>query len=130
MILPGVSLGRHATVGPVSLVMRGESVPDKTRWIGNPIGPWVDEDRRADRVTRRHRRRRIYTPVTATRRTTSPHYDLELTYKVEGNLLYGAPCSLRSPSDPIAPLDLHGLRVAKVRVDGRPVKYRTTRPTR
>jgi hypothetical protein len=30
-------------VGPVSLVMRGESVPDKTRWIGNPIGPWVDE---------------------------------------------------------------------------------------
>ena len=46
VILPGASLGRHATVGPVSLVMRGESVPDKTRWIGNPIGPWVDEDLR------------------------------------------------------------------------------------
>jgi non-ribosomal peptide synthetase-like protein len=44
VILPGSALGRHATVGPVSLVMRGESVPDKTRWIGNPIGPWVDED--------------------------------------------------------------------------------------
>ena len=29
--------------GPVSLVMRGESVPDKTRWIGNPIGPWADD---------------------------------------------------------------------------------------
>jgi hypothetical protein len=27
----------------VSLVMRGESVPDKTRWIGNPIAPWVDD---------------------------------------------------------------------------------------
>jgi hypothetical protein len=28
----------------VSLVMRGESVPDKTVWIGNPIGPWVAEE--------------------------------------------------------------------------------------
>ncbi len=43
VILPAASLGRHATVGPVSLVMRGESVPDKTRWIGNPIGPWLDD---------------------------------------------------------------------------------------
>ena len=42
VVLPAASLGRHATVGPVSLVMRGESVPAKTRWIGNPIGPWVD----------------------------------------------------------------------------------------
>ena len=42
VILPAASIGRHATVGPVSLVMRGESVPDKTIWIGNPIGPWVD----------------------------------------------------------------------------------------
>ncbi|KNX39047.1 Pls/PosA family non-ribosomal peptide synthetase [Luteipulveratus halotolerans] len=44
VILPAATLGRHATVGPVSLVMRGESVPDKTRWIGNPIGPWVEDD--------------------------------------------------------------------------------------
>ena len=44
VILPAAVLGRHATVGPVSLVMRGESVPDKTRWIGNPIGPWVEEE--------------------------------------------------------------------------------------
>lgn len=41
VILPAATLGRHATVGPVSLVMRGEAVPDKTVWIGNPIGPWV-----------------------------------------------------------------------------------------
>ena len=41
VILPAAELGRHATVGPVSLVMRGESVPDKTAWIGNPIGPWA-----------------------------------------------------------------------------------------
>lgn len=44
VILPAAVVGRHATVGPVSLVMRGESVPDKTRWIGNPIGPWVLDD--------------------------------------------------------------------------------------
>jgi non-ribosomal peptide synthetase-like protein len=44
VILPAAVLGRHATVGPVSLVMRGELVPDKTRWIGNPIGPWTDDD--------------------------------------------------------------------------------------
>ncbi|EKA59811.1 amino acid adenylation enzyme/thioester reductase family protein, partial [Janibacter hoylei PVAS-1] len=40
VILPSSSLGRDATVGPVSLVMRGEGVPSRTRWIGNPIGPW------------------------------------------------------------------------------------------
>ena len=48
VILPAATIGRHATVGPVSLVMRGESVPSRTRWVGNPIGPWEidqgDED--------------------------------------------------------------------------------------
>ncbi|KQZ76063.1 Pls/PosA family non-ribosomal peptide synthetase [Nocardioides sp. Root151] len=44
VILPAASIGRHATVGPVSLVMRGEGVPSRTRWIGNPIGPWEEED--------------------------------------------------------------------------------------
>ncbi|MEI2731065.1 MAG: Pls/PosA family non-ribosomal peptide synthetase [Dermatophilaceae bacterium] len=43
VVLPAAVIGSHATVGPASLVMRGESVPDKTRWVGNPIGPW-DED--------------------------------------------------------------------------------------
>ena len=42
VILPAATIGRHATVGPVSLVMRGEGVPSRTRWIGNPIGPWED----------------------------------------------------------------------------------------
>lgn len=42
VVLPAATLGKHATVGPVSLVMRGETVPDKTRWIGNPIGPWAE----------------------------------------------------------------------------------------
>jgi len=44
VILPAATIGRHATVGPVSLVMRGEAVPSSTRWIGNPIGPWEDEE--------------------------------------------------------------------------------------
>jgi non-ribosomal peptide synthetase-like protein len=44
VILPAAVIGKHATVGPVSLVMRGESVPDGTRWIGNPIGPWAADD--------------------------------------------------------------------------------------
>jgi non-ribosomal peptide synthetase-like protein len=43
VVLPAAAIGRHATVGPVSLVMRGEAVPDKTRWIGNPIGPWLED---------------------------------------------------------------------------------------
>lgn len=43
VILPAATIGRDATVGPVSLVMRGELVPDKTRWLGNPIGPWLDD---------------------------------------------------------------------------------------
>ncbi|GAA5105824.1 non-ribosomal peptide synthetase [Alloalcanivorax gelatiniphagus] len=40
VILPAASIGKHTTIGPVSLVMRGEAVPARTRWIGNPIGPW------------------------------------------------------------------------------------------
>ncbi len=43
VVLPAARIGRSATVGPVSLVMRGESVPDRTRWMGNPVGPWLDE---------------------------------------------------------------------------------------
>ncbi|WP_029150492.1 Pls/PosA family non-ribosomal peptide synthetase [Microbacterium indicum] len=40
VILPAASIGHDATVGPASLVMRGESVPAGSRWSGNPIGPW------------------------------------------------------------------------------------------
>ncbi|MEE1651846.1 Pls/PosA family non-ribosomal peptide synthetase [Brachybacterium sp. J144] len=43
VILPAAHLGDHSTVGPASLVMRGEGVPSRTRWIGNPIGPWEDD---------------------------------------------------------------------------------------
>jgi len=40
--LPAARLGAGATVGPASLVMRGDEVPANTRWQGNPIAPWVD----------------------------------------------------------------------------------------
>ena len=38
--LPAARLGAGATVGPASLVMRGDEVPASTRWQGNPIAPW------------------------------------------------------------------------------------------
>jgi len=40
VILPAADIGAEATVGPASLVMRGETVPPGSRWSGNPIGPW------------------------------------------------------------------------------------------
>lgn len=39
--LPAARLGAGATVGPASLVMRGDEVPPATRWQGNPIAPWM-----------------------------------------------------------------------------------------
>ncbi|MFJ3958749.1 Pls/PosA family non-ribosomal peptide synthetase [Arthrobacter sp. NPDC090010] len=40
VILPQASLGAGATVGPASLVMRGEAVPAGSYWMGNPVSPW------------------------------------------------------------------------------------------
>lgn len=41
VILPGASIGAGTTVGPSSLVMRADTVPANSRWIGNPIAPWT-----------------------------------------------------------------------------------------
>ena len=38
--LPASRIGSGATVGPASLVMRGDEVPASSRWQGNPIAPW------------------------------------------------------------------------------------------
>ena len=35
--LPAAAIEQAATVGPASLVMRGDHVPAATRWQGNPI---------------------------------------------------------------------------------------------
>jgi len=40
VILPGATIGASTTVGPSSLVMRGEDVPAHSRWTGNPIVSW------------------------------------------------------------------------------------------
>ena len=41
VILPQARIGRGGTVGPASLVMRGETVPAGTYWMGNPVSPWA-----------------------------------------------------------------------------------------
>jgi len=53
--LPAARIGTAATVGPASLVMRGDEVPPSTRWQGNPIAPWP---------TPRRKRRRDQAPST------------------------------------------------------------------
>lgn len=45
--LPAASIGAGATVGPASLVMRGDAVPGSTRWQGNPIAPWIGKKRKS-----------------------------------------------------------------------------------
>ncbi|MFF0163501.1 Pls/PosA family non-ribosomal peptide synthetase [Streptomyces sp. NPDC005263] len=40
IVLPGSTIGARTTLGPASLVMAAESVPDDTRWLGNPIESW------------------------------------------------------------------------------------------
>jgi non-ribosomal peptide synthetase-like protein len=41
VILPRARIARGGTVGPASLVMRGETVPAATYWMGNPVSPWT-----------------------------------------------------------------------------------------
>ena len=40
IVLPGAGIGARTTVGPGSLVTRGDTVPADTRWLGNPITSW------------------------------------------------------------------------------------------
>ncbi|WP_425548101.1 Pls/PosA family non-ribosomal peptide synthetase [Arthrobacter ginkgonis] len=40
VILPAAVLEAGATVGPASLVMRGENLPPSSYWMGNPVQPW------------------------------------------------------------------------------------------
>ncbi|MFJ4684148.1 Pls/PosA family non-ribosomal peptide synthetase [Streptomyces sp. NPDC088789] len=45
IVLPGSTVGARTTLGPASLVMAAESLPDDTRWLGNPIEAWRRRDR-------------------------------------------------------------------------------------
>ncbi|WP_243770288.1 Pls/PosA family non-ribosomal peptide synthetase [Amycolatopsis acidicola] len=40
IVLPGAAIGARTTVGPGSLVTRGDVVPADSRWLGNPISAW------------------------------------------------------------------------------------------
>ena len=40
VVLPAATIGASTTVGPASLVLRGDTLPDGTRWTGNPVAPW------------------------------------------------------------------------------------------
>ena len=43
IVLPGSEIGARSTLGPASLVMRSESIPADSRWLGNPAEAWHDE---------------------------------------------------------------------------------------
>ena len=53
VILPAAHLGDAATVGPASLVMRGESVPAHAYFMGNPVVPWIDAPALPEETARR-----------------------------------------------------------------------------
>ena len=42
ILLPGAVIGEGTATGCTSLVMRGERVPAKSRWLGNPIAAWPE----------------------------------------------------------------------------------------
>ena len=46
VVLPAATVGENTTIGPASLVMRGETVPARTRWFGNPIAAWPESSPR------------------------------------------------------------------------------------
>ena len=124
VILPAARIGKHATVGPVSLVMRGESVPDKTEMDRQPCRT-VD----GGRVTGAD----PYLPGHGDVRFQVEHYDLDLEYRVHGNHLEArAAAADAAPLEPLADLalDLHGLEVTSLRVTGADVARWTHRSSR
>ncbi|MBD0739317.1 amino acid adenylation protein [Streptomyces sp. CBMA29] len=44
IVLPGSEIGARSTLGPASLVMRAESIPADSRWLGNPAEVWFEEE--------------------------------------------------------------------------------------
>jgi len=48
IVLPGSEVGARSTLGPASLVMRAESIPADSRWLGNPAEAWHDEEPRRE----------------------------------------------------------------------------------
>ena len=40
IILYNAKVSHHAVLGPLTLVMKGESIPAQSAWIGSPAVPW------------------------------------------------------------------------------------------
>ncbi|QAY69888.1 Pls/PosA family non-ribosomal peptide synthetase [Xylanimonas protaetiae] len=49
VVLPAARLGAGTVAGPASLVMRGEVLPQGSRWQGNPVAPWAARPTARDR---------------------------------------------------------------------------------
>jgi carbonic anhydrase/acetyltransferase-like protein (isoleucine patch superfamily) len=40
IILYNSMIGNHVTISSLSLVMKGETLPDQTAWTGSPVRPY------------------------------------------------------------------------------------------
>lgn len=43
IILYNAQVSHHAVLGPLTMVMKGESIPAQSAWIGSPAVPWHDQ---------------------------------------------------------------------------------------
>src|SRR5690606_7595194 len=50
-ILYGSRVGQGALIGPLTTVMKGESIPANTSWIGSPAQNWQQHQRQANDAT-------------------------------------------------------------------------------
>jgi acetyltransferase-like isoleucine patch superfamily enzyme len=41
IILYSARVGDGASLGPLTLILKGEDIPPGTRWVGSPAVPWV-----------------------------------------------------------------------------------------
>ena len=143
--LPAARIGAGATVGPASLVMRGDEVPPSTRWQGNPIAPWnVFRKKRGDapdpapKTQKKPPRDETqeepaqeahatpvidpYLPANGNFGYRVSRYELDLEYKVAINRLSGSATitavTLASLRD-VHPRPVRRAAVTKVTVNGR-----------
>ena len=143
--LPASRIGAGATIGPASLVMRGDEVPPSTRWQGNPIAPWQERRKRARPEEGggrgRHMKNRAkksstppvidpYLPNNGNFGYRVSRYELDLQYKVNSHRLAGAATitAVTLASLQTFTLDLSdALGVTKVTVNGRrPASFSTS----
>ena len=98
VILPAASIGADATVGPASLVMRGEDGPGRHPLEGNPIGPWRFHAERARSRASYRGRCRVSKPRRPNRATGHrPLHAAERQRRLPGVALRARRWTTRSP---------------------------------